>query len=76
MSRLCLHDLQQTSVGEPREMSLNDELLRLFKCACAAGQTDVADKLLEALELLDQRSSEPEDSDCLRSAYLHIVHEE
>lgn len=57
-------------------MPLDDELLRLFKCACSVGQADVAEKLLQALELLDQRSSEPGGSGRLRAAYRHIAHEE
>lgn len=76
MSRRGLPDLQQKSVDEPREMPLDDELLRLFKRACAEGQADVADKLLQALELLDQQSSESRGNGCLRTAYLHIAHEE
>lgn len=75
MSRRGLSDLQQKSVGEPREMPLDDELLRLFKRACAEGQADVADKLLQALELLDQQSSERGGSGCIRAAYLHIARE-
>lgn len=36
-------------------MTLAGEILRLFKRACVDGDMEVADKLLQALELIDAR---------------------
>lgn len=36
-------------------MTLADEILHLFKRACSDGDMDVAEKLLQALELIDAR---------------------
>lgn len=54
-------------------MSLVNDVLQAFERACAERDTEVAEKLLEALEVLDARGTEDELDPCLARAYLVIA---
>lgn len=54
-------------------MILANEILHLFKQACSDGDMEVAEKLLQALELIDARGLGPQAAhEPLSQAYLAI----
>lgn len=54
-------------------MSLVNDILQAFERACAERDTEVAEKLLEALEVIDARSAADELDPGLARAYLAIA---
>lgn len=54
-------------------MSLDHDVLHAFERACAEGDNEVAEKLLQALEVIDARNGQDDLDSCLARAYLVIA---
>lgn len=54
-------------------MSLDQNILQAFERACSEGDMEVAEKLLQALEVIDARRCKDEMEPCLARAYLALA---